>query len=185
MLEISHAEASAAILRHVAEGRLTQDEWHDEEDGREIACLLGAIHPSIEEVGDCSGDLMPLWLAGLVPMLFGGLPVERIYPQAERFGKAVARWHVLTESQWERVLARFRVHIIDEAVEAARPVAKGEDYWPRVESACREYRAAIESPAANAAAWAAEDAAADAARAALLDRLFTYLLDLIEAECGA
>lgn len=49
MVDITHAEASAAILRHVVEHRLIQGGWHGhDKDDREIACLLGAIHPLVE-----------------------------------------------------------------------------------------------------------------------------------------
>ena len=216
MIEISHADASAAILRHVEDGTLVQGRWHGQgEDGREIACLLGAIHPQVKEAADCNGDLMPMWLAELTPTLFDGILAEQIFPLARRYGQLVARWHALSEAQWESVLTRVLIRCIDDAVAAARPVSEGKEYWPQVEAACAQSKTAIESgdAAAGAAAkaagaasraaawaaawaagaaraaawatWAAAWAAGAASRAAAYLSLFNFVLDQIEAECVA
>lgn len=180
MIEVTHAEASANILRHVAERRLTQGDWHSRDaDGREIACLLGAIHPGVESVDDCNGDLMPMEMAEMVPDLFDGLPAEHVYPTAQRFGELVERWHVLGGAQWAAVMVRFRIRCIDFALEAARPVCKDASYWPAVEAACGQVKDALTS--GDQAALRAGAAAAGAAGAAYLT-LFTFLLDQIEAE---
>ena len=51
-LDITNAAAAANILAAVDAGTLVQGEWHGRgDDGREIACLLGAIHPSVKEPG--------------------------------------------------------------------------------------------------------------------------------------
>lgn len=193
MPAITHASASAAILTHVNEGRLTQREWHAQaSDGRELACLLGAIHPSVTSPAECNGDLMPMWLAELVPVLFDGLLADRIYPQARRFGELVARWHLLTSAQWDAIEVRFKIKAIEVAVEAARPTCEGKPYWPRVVAAAGQVIKALNGDgdlaAARAAAWAeaarAAAWAADAAEAAAYDKLFTFLLDQIEAEIG-
>lgn len=196
MPDITHASASAAILRHVNESRLTQCKWHSKaDDGRELACLLGAIHPSVTSPAECNGDLMPMWLAESVPVLFDGLPSDRIYPQARRFGELVARWHVLAPAQWDGIEVRFKIKAIDEAIDAARPVCEGKPYWPQVVTAVQQVTKALNGDgdlaaaggAAEAAARAAEAAALAAARAAggaAYDKLFVFLLDQIEAEIG-
>jgi hypothetical protein len=165
MLNITHAEASANILAFADEGRLTQKMWHGRgDDGRDIACLLGSIHPSVRSAAECNGALMPMWLAKLTPTLFDGIPADAIYPFAKRYGALVARWHALDKAAWDRILIKLLVRTIDDAVDAARPIAQGNDYWPAVEAACAQSKAAIES-GDNAAAFAAF-AAANAARAA-------------------
>jgi hypothetical protein len=165
MIEIAHAEASAAILAHVEAGTLVQNKWHGRgDDGREIACLLGAIHPSVTSPAECNGALMPMWLAELTPVLFDGISQAEIYPAARRFGELVGRWHALSPGQWDAILNRVLIRCIDDAMAAARPVSQGKNYWLAVESACAQCRAAIESSAAaRAAASAAARAAASAA----------------------
>lgn len=214
MLALTHDAASAAILAACDAGTLTQGQWHGRgSDGREIACLLGAMDPRVKQPSDCNGELMPMWLAELTPTLFDGIPAGEIYPIARRYGGLVARWHVLQSAQWDALLARFLIRTIDDAVEAARPVASDKPYWPAVEAACKQSREAVEwgdaekkkaaaadadaaADAARAAAYTAADAAraaADAAAAyaaaytARAERylaLFTFLLDQIERELG-
>lgn len=184
MINITNAQASASILRYVAEERLTQGAWHWVKDGRDIACLLGAIHKDVTSPADCNGDVMPLWLAELTVTLFDGLPEERIYPTAKRYGELVARWGQLTPDQWSGILNCFLVRCIDDAVAAVRPVSEGKPYWPAVEAACEQCKAAINGNGdlAAAEAWTAWKAAARAAAwtAEEADKLFTFLLDQIE-----
>jgi hypothetical protein len=143
MVEISNAEASANILRFAEEGRLVQSEWHgQDDDGREIACLLGAIHPSV------------------TPPLFDGIPAAEIVPIAGRYGGLVARWGDLAPAAWERVKTAFLIQTVDEAMVAARPVSEGKPYWPAVEAACKQVKAALES--GDKKALAAAEAAAEA-----------------------
>ncbi len=191
MLEITNAEASANILRFADEGRLTQAKWHGRgDDGREIACLLGAIDSSVTSPKDCNGKLMPMWLADLTPTLFDGIPPTAIVPVARRYGALVARWGSLSPETWDRISVQFRICCIDNAVTAARR-AEGQPYWPAVNDACEQVKAALKSSdkaaldAAEAAAEAAARAAAWAAEAEAYFRLFTFLLDQIEAECDA
>ena len=190
MVEITHADASANILRFCAEKRLTQGQWHEKgKDGRDIACLLGSIDPSVKMLEDCNGDLMPLWLARITVVLFDHLSVDNIYPIALRYGELVARWHILTDTDWNSILIKFLVRCIDDAVEAARPVSVGKPYWDAIETVCEQSKVAIKSgdktaadaadaaaravadasvgPAASAAASAAACAAAYAAAAAI------------------
>lgn len=173
-LNISHSDASAAILAHVDAGTLVQGKWHDRRasDGREIACLLGAIHPSVESPADCNGELMPMWLAEMTPTLFDGIPAESVLPVARRYGELVARWGKLSQDQWDAILTRVLVRCIDVAMESARPVNEERSYWPAVAAACDQVKTALVSggdaasfEAAAWAAWAARAAEA-AARAA-------------------
>ena len=199
MIAITHAQASTNILAAVEARTLVQGKWHDRDrEGRELACLLGAIHPSVTSPAECNGKLMPMWLAELTPTLFDGIPPAEILPIARRYGELVGRWHVLTAAQWKTILDRFLIRCIDDAVAAARPVSEGKEYWPAVEAACAQAKAAIESndpaaeSAARSAAWSAawsaaesaESAAWSAAESAAYLSLFRFVLDQIESECA-
>jgi hypothetical protein len=168
MLDITNADASANILRFADEGRLTQSQWHGRgNDGRKIACLLGAIDPSVTSAEECNGKLMPMWLAELTPTLFDGIPAAEIVPVARRYGELIARWGALAPEAWERVWIKFLIYTIDQALDAARPVSEGGPYWPAVEAACAQTKAALESGDRNGLKAGARDlAAAAAARAA-------------------
>jgi hypothetical protein len=86
-----------------------------------------------------------------------------MWPHIEaELGALIVRREILSTAQWEAILKRVLVHIIDEAVAAARTVCVGRSYWPSVEKACAKCRAAIASADSKAAA----EAAARAARAA-------------------
>src|SRR6185312_10824868 len=175
-LNLTNETASRGILAACDAGTLVQGQWHAREEGREIACLLGSMHPGVRSSEDCNGDLMPLWLAKLTPALFDGIAPEHIYSIARRYGGLVARWHVLKHEQWESLLTTFLVRTIDEAVDAARPVAGNMPYWSAVDDACAAVKEAIKSgdeikkrmarSAAAASAYAAYAAFAAAAAAA-------------------
>lgn len=166
-LNITHAAASAAILAACDERRLTQAKWHGHgNDGREIACLLGSIHPSVTSPAECNGALMPMWLAELTPTLFDGIPAEQIYPIARRYGELVGRWHVLSPAQWDGLLTQFLIRTIDEAVDAARPASEGKPYWPAVAAACEQTKTALLTGDGLRAAARARAAAREAAEAA-------------------
>src|SRR6185295_5775000 len=146
MLNITNAEASANILRFADEGRLTQGYWHSKaEDGRDIACLLGSIHPSVTRASQCNGDLMPMWLAALTPVLFDGILTAEIVSIARRYGALIGRGHALSLEAWGRVLSRFLIRTIDEAVDAARPVSEGKSYWPAIDVDCNQTKSAFDT----------------------------------------
>ena len=207
MIIITNAEASERITMFAKEGRLIQRRWHKRHEGRELACILGAMHPQVNKPSDCNGKLMPIWMAEVTPTLFDKLPPDQIAPIALRYGALIGRWHVLSDADWQGVFRKFLIRIVDDALESARPANVGKASWEQIEKACQQVKAAIENgdkdaaaAAANAAAYtataataaaaaaaytaataAAANAAYAAAYAAAATRIFTFLLDLIEA----
>ena len=171
MINITPAEASINILTFADEGRLTQSKWHGHSaDGRDIACLLGAIHPSVTSAAQCNGDLMPMWLAELTPVLFDGISTDQVVPIARRYGALIARWDRLSTVQWDSILTRVLIRCIDEAVAAAEPICRDEEFWPAVAAACEQSKAAINSgdkTARAASAYASADATVYAAACAI------------------
>jgi hypothetical protein len=157
-LNISHEQASANILAYCETGRLVQNAWHGRDnDGRAIACLLGAIDPRITAAAQCNGDLMPMWLATLTPILFDGISTNIVTLIGKRYGLLVRQWHKLTPDDWELVLRNIIVHIIDNAIFVVAPLNNA-----RVISACNQCKAAIDArdkDAARVAALAALSAA--------------------------
>ena len=185
MLKITNTEASARILTFANEGRLVQSKWHGMlEDGRELACLLGSLDPSVKEASQCNGDLMPLWMAELTVTLFDGIPPSEIVAIGKRYGALIARWDKLTAAQWSGILTAFLVRVIDDAVADARPVSEGQPYWPAVEKACSLCRDAVlwngDKAAANAANAAANAAAANAYSAAAAKQMCDIIRERIK-----
>lgn len=198
MMKITNAEFGSNIVAAAKAGTLVQGRWHDtRHDGVKVACLLGSGHESIRCAKDCNANLMPLWMAELTVALFDGIAAADVATIGERYGSLVQRWDVLTHGAWDDILTNFLVRTIEDALDSARSVATGKDYWPAVEAACKQSQAATltkdkaaaraaasaGSRAARAAALAAERAAsaAESSASAAAMRLFAFLLDQIEA----
>jgi hypothetical protein len=68
------ATASEAFERYRAaykSGLLIQGKWRDTAaDGRFLACGLGVLGDEIKSTGDCPAQVMPQWLARMVPWFF-------------------------------------------------------------------------------------------------------------------
>ena len=182
---ITNEQASTRLIQFANEGRLITGKFHGAgADGREVACLLGSFDPSVEQASDCNADLMPLWMAETTVVLFDKLPTDAITPIGLRYGGLVARWHTVKPAQWDTILTKFLIRCVDDALEAARPVSEGKDYWPAVEAACKQTVAALQSGEQKVLKAAAANAAdAYDAAYAYANALFTFLLDQIEAEC--
>ncbi|UNK79763.1 hypothetical protein MNQ96_01320 [Sphingopyxis granuli] len=172
-----------------AEGRIIQGAWRKGGDrdggGRELVCALAAFGPDINDASNCPADLMPRWLAHLVPRLDDGIRHKDVpWFSGELIARA-RRWHELDTDAWDRIRTGFMVFAVEDAVrtaEAVQPSPKP-DYWQKVADACagvvtalksgeglaeaRAEAAAAAAAAAEAAAarWAAAEAAAAAAAA--------------------
>lgn len=58
-------------------GLLTQASWHTTaDDGRNLACALGVIGDEIGSARDCPAQIMPRWLAQMVPWFFDNQPLD-------------------------------------------------------------------------------------------------------------
>lgn len=91
------------IAQFVAEGRIIKDEWHGkDEQGRELACLLGAADPNIKSSDDCPADLMPQWLAFLTTCINDEVSEKNRPEIIQRYAELVVRWHVLDDAAWKR-----------------------------------------------------------------------------------
>ena len=62
-----YAEAYKQAFDHDA---LTQGAWHTERDGRQLACALGVLGEEVDDPSKCPAQIMPRWLAQMVPTFF-------------------------------------------------------------------------------------------------------------------
>ena len=71
----SNTTWAATIREMVTAGTIRQGVWNAEDQGRHIACILGASSPDVYSVEDinCAALCMPEWIAGLTPVLFDAL----------------------------------------------------------------------------------------------------------------
>ena len=162
MLDITRDLACDRIELFATEGRLTQGSWHTEKDGRQLACLLGAIDPSVDSSEACPSSVMPSWLAHLLPALFDGVSEDNAISYGMRFAKALRNGN--TD---ESVMRKFLIVCVESAVNYARPVSEGKSYWDAVEKSCGDVVKLLSSKKKTSKAAAdAADAAADAAYAA-------------------
>jgi hypothetical protein len=70
--------AAKRLAEFARDGRLVQRTWHQRRDGRELACALGAMDPSITSVESCPSAIMPPWVAAVTVELFDKLPGDRL-----------------------------------------------------------------------------------------------------------
>ena len=154
------------------EGRISQGFWRGNgDDGREMVCALAAFGPDINGSGDCPADLMPHWLASLVPAIDDGIKLDDVPWFAGGLIERARKWHVLDDAAWERIRTGFLIASIKRAIQSAEPVQPepAPAYWAQVKQACDQAITVLETggdkAAARAAAYAARAAAA-AARAA-------------------
>jgi hypothetical protein len=188
--DITNITASQRILAHLHEGRLEQGKWHRERDGREFACMLGAISPTISAAIDCPASVMPAWLARLVVPLFDHQTEADALAWAGRFGAQMGRWHVLDEAAWFRVWESFCAACVADARRSAADAdyaAAAAALWA-ARAAAAAARAAAAVVALDADAYPATAAAVVAAvvdRQTCWTRMATALCDLIDAELEA
>lgn len=193
-----------------SEGRIIQDAWRQDggSHGRELVCALAAFGSDIHSSADCPADLMPAWLAKLVPRV-GDLIAANDVPWF--MGKLVVRakrWQSLDTDAWERVRTGFLIHTIQLAVdEAAKAQSDPKPaYWNQIVDACEQMKralagtgdldeaeraaqAAAEAEIAEAAlraAWTAVWAAAEiATEEAVSRRVAEALFGIIDTELEA
>jgi hypothetical protein len=164
-MTLTHIEASRNLLAVAREGRLIQGTWHrEEEDGRELACLLYAMGNGvkIDAPDKCPSSVMPEWMAHLAIGLFDSQEREAAIAWGIRLGEQMGReeWGRIA---WESVRRDLLIGTVDEALEHARKTCSAEPYWQQVESACRQVQEALRG---NGDLSAAESAARSAARSA-------------------
>jgi hypothetical protein len=190
MTDITNIEASQRILAHLHEGRLVQRAWHREWDGRELACILGAVASDIDDTSKCPSAVMPQWLSRLVVPMFDGQSKAHALSWAARFGAQMGRWHVLDSAAWERVSAAFCSVCVADARRSADSAADAdadaaEAAWAALVTIADSAQDAAEA-ASTAAAWAVADIdVAFAASQSCWSRMATTLCDLIDAELEA
>jgi hypothetical protein len=163
----------------------------------------------------CPSEIMPTWLAQLVPHIDDCGSDDAWDPMVRRFASLAGRWTALGEPAWQRVRVAFTVTILDDVAstlagnerdavrQLCRLVASGDR--PAVAQLANDLVPATELVADGSAAWWAETVAwsmraplavdvlgvATAATHELADptawwdSMTTALFDLIEAEIGA
>jgi hypothetical protein len=168
--DIDNITASERILAHLHQERLVQGLWHQKYEGRELACLIGAISPEIDSVTGCPATVMPVWLARLVLVIFDGQSNADALAWAGRFATQMGRWHVLDSVAWGRVHEAFCLECVENTQQSP-------------DTAYAAVANAVNDVNAVAAYWAAYVAAVDEYPGiACLTRLATALCDLIDAE---
>lgn len=97
-------ERIALAEAHVAGRTLLQQFWRKQDaDDRECACLLGAFGPDINDPANCPAELMPEWLARLLPLVNDGLPAVFYYDFAADFVGSAHHWANLSGSEWASI----------------------------------------------------------------------------------
>ena len=85
-------EALARYRSALDDGRLIQSRWHSiDDDGRDLACALGVIGAQVGSPKDCPAQIMPRWLAKMVPWFFDNQSKDEAFAWGLRFYEQIAR----------------------------------------------------------------------------------------------
>jgi hypothetical protein len=137
--------AADRIETHAREGRLLQGRWHlTDEEGRHLACLLGAIGEDIDEPAMCPASVMPPWLAYALPELFDCVRPDRAIEYGLRFAAALR-----TGSTSDKVRSRLLVAAVCLARDAAKQVDGAAPWWGEIDAACGRVIRALEDGTAT------------------------------------
>ena len=79
------AEALERYSLFLAEGRLLQSAWHKEVDGRQLACGLGVLGDAVNDPSQCPANIMPRWLAQMVPWFFDNQKPDDAFAWGAKF----------------------------------------------------------------------------------------------------
>ncbi|MFC5372958.1 hypothetical protein ACFPIF_10360 [Brevundimonas faecalis] len=85
------AEAFDRYQAFLAEDALIQGGWHQEQDGRHLACALGVLGGGVSSSQDCPAQVMPRWLAQMVPWMFDGMEPDEAKAWGSAFYAELAR----------------------------------------------------------------------------------------------
>jgi hypothetical protein len=115
---MNYQERLARLDSMVREDRIIRCSWTGSRDGVELACLLSAVSPEVaqaESPDACPADVMPAWLAGLVPD-FNDRGDKDAWPGfVARFAALTRRWPALDEAAWERARLASMAAFVEEA----------------------------------------------------------------------
>jgi hypothetical protein len=84
-------EALEAYKQYFNEDRLVQAAWHKEQDGRKLACGLGVLGDDVSSPRDCPAQIMPRWLAQMVPWFFDSQDADQAKAWGLAFYEQLAR----------------------------------------------------------------------------------------------
>ena len=119
------ADRIALARQYHSENRIIQNSWRTRgEDGRELVCALAAFGTDINSAGSCPKELMPEWLAQLVPTIDDGIATDQVPWFSGALIDCAERWHVLDAAAWERVRTGFMIGALKLALETAAPVQR-------------------------------------------------------------
>jgi hypothetical protein len=172
MTELTVQDRLGLAETALREGRIIQSDWRRKDDsGRELVCALAAFGPDINSASACPADLMPPWMAEMVPVLDDGIAEADVPWFMGELLKRAKAWAVLDEAAWERIRTGYMIGLARQALASAAPVQPEPKpaYWQDIVDAVERVAAALEKgepeelKAAEAAAWAAAWAAARAA----------------------
>jgi hypothetical protein len=123
------SEALARYRKALECDSLIQHHWHSRTiEGRELACALGILGPKIRTSSECPAEIMPSWLANLVPGYFDCQLRERAYEWGLEFYKELDR---LNGKVSISVRDEFRKKLDD--LESIRYVSSQEKAWILIE----------------------------------------------------
>jgi hypothetical protein len=155
---------------------LIQNGWHDEgDDGRKLACALGVLGDEVDGADKCPAEVMPEWLAQMVPWFFDAQPFADAKEWGLRFYAELARLKgevplSVGYDWWASVVCPIVIEAAEareidptpwRALQALHQRAAGGDIAPEA-----DWQDAVAAVRAWASAWASASASAWASASA-------------------
>lgn len=101
---------NSRLQAFIAEDRVRPRLWHRmEAGGREVACLLGALDPSITSASMCPEVIMPPWMAHFTVFATDNVSPIFFPTLVMRFGAAYPRFPLISPTGWRRCLAKTMI----------------------------------------------------------------------------
>lgn len=106
-------ERIALAAQHVQHRTLVQNHWSRKDAyDRTCVCLLRAFGPDINDPANCPVELMPEWLARLLPLINDGMPAVFYYDFAADFVGSAQHWATFQPSEWARIRSAMLLEIV-------------------------------------------------------------------------
>lgn len=129
----------------VVEGRMTQNTWHKESNGKHYMCLAAAwgAPGTINSTSDCPTTLFPHWVFAIMPTLNDGIAPAEVRWLFEGFGRRADKMSHFTFGQWLRVRQKFLLQLVDLALVFAGAVKTKSKHWEATTRACTSVKKAL------------------------------------------
>lgn len=135
---------------------------------RNVLTWLEAVE--INEARERQARFAPVRWVGSTLVLSDKLGSNGVEETSRLYGKLIFKRGLSSVNEWNRVLTRYLVRLIDQALDGVPEIAKTQEYWPAIEKAADDCKRAITAYDRDAA-----ESSANSARSSATATIFAYV----------